>query len=400
MKLSASFFRVTLLLLVVTGCQAELDPGTREGPASGREPELSPNSVEKIANNVADWQLRHMEDFSYVRTFQDHTEQSRGWVQAAFYIGLLRWAQETDDARYWEVLREKASANQWRLGELAWHADDQAIAQVYAGLAERHNDLSLLAPTKSEFRRILANPVDHDLVFEAGGPAEGTCQRRWCWCDALFMAPPAWAAMSRLTGDPDYLNYAHREYQATIDFLYDPQEHLFYRDSRFFDQRTDNGKKVFWSRGNGWVLAGLPLFLEQLPQDDPLRSDYETLLVEMSERLVSLQKDSGFWPSSLLDTDEFPIPESSGTAFMIFGLAWGINNGLLPEEDFMPAIESGWNALESAVGPDGRMGWVQQVGNSPDQVRQEDTQLYGVGAMLLAASEVRKLARPKLERRD
>jgi rhamnogalacturonyl hydrolase YesR len=111
----------------------------------------------------------------------------------------------------------------------------------------------------------------------------------------------------------------------------------------------------------------------------------------MAASLVKLQQPNGFWPSSLLDKDEFNVPETSGTGFMTFGLAWGINNGLLSKAEYLPAVNSGWNGLASAVDKSGKLGWVQQVGASPEKILPEDTQLYGVGALLLTASEVSRL---------
>jgi len=153
---------------------------------------------------------------------------------------------------------------------------------------------------------------------EAG--AEGTCQTRWCWADAIFMAPPAWAAISNVTGDPKYRQYAIEETDATIEYLYDEETGLFFRDSRYFKYRTENGGKVMWSRGNGWVYAGLARFIESLPENDPARARYEELFVSMSEALISRQREDGYWPTSLDDAALFPNPETSGTAF--FGFGW------------------------------------------------------------------------------
>ena len=83
--------------------------------------------------------------------------------------------------------------------------------------------------------------------------------------------------------------------------------------------------------------------------------------------------------------------ESSGTGFYVYGLAWGVNHGLLDASEYRPALVSGWNALTKVVAKDGRVGWVQQVSDRPETVSESDTQFYGVGAFLLAASEVARL---------
>lgn len=348
-----------------------------------------PGDVRETGDRVAAWQLDHMDGFDYVRTFREQTSDSTDWIQAAFYIGLTRWAAATGDGRYRAALAEHAAANDWRLGPHYWHADSHAIAYVYLSVAA-NGAPSDLSKVTAGFDRVIAEHEDTSLAFEIDESwlAEGTCQRRWCWCDALFMAPPAWAMLSRITGDPVYLDHALDEYFATQDFLYDDEHHLFYRDSRFFGQRTPHGNKVFWSRGNGWVFAGLPLLLEAMPDDDPRRERLTTLFREMAEALGSLQHPGGYWGSSLLDVAHDPPEETSGTAFITFGLAWGVNEGLLDERSFGTAIDRGWNAIAGAVDPDGRLGYVQQVGNAPDEVRPTDTQLYGSGALLLAASEL------------
>jgi rhamnogalacturonyl hydrolase YesR len=72
------------------------------------------------------------------------------------------------------------------------------------------------------------------------------------------MAPPAMIELSRQTGDPRYRDFALKEFDATTAFLFDPAQHLYYRDSRFFERRDEQQRKMFWSRGNGWVLPGWP----------------------------------------------------------------------------------------------------------------------------------------------
>lgn len=354
---------------------------------------ISKTDVNSVANRAADWQLAHMESFDYVRTFRDHTENPHGWIQGAFFVGLNRWADQSANAAYQAAIVAKGEANNWRLGEKDWHADDQVIGFSYAAVAARTGNLALIEPTQKVFKGIMVNRATNSLEYASDPTHQGeaTCQRRWCWCDALFMAPPVWAAVGKLTANPDYLNYVDEEYQAAIDYLFDKDEYLFYRDGRFFERRSKNGKKIFWSRGNGWVFAGLPLLIEQIPVNDPRKQKYEQLFKSMAASLIKLQQPNGFWPSSLLDKDEFNVPETSGTGFMTFGLAWGINNGLLARADYLPAVTLGWNGLASAVDEQGKLGWVQQVGASPEKILPEDTQLYGVGALLLAASEVNRL---------
>jgi rhamnogalacturonyl hydrolase YesR len=188
----------------------------------------------------------------------------------------------------------------------------------------------------------------------------------------------------RQTGDARYRRHALAEYRRTVEFLYDPAEQLIYRDSRFFERRDEAGRKEFWSRGNGWVFASLARIIPMLPAGDPDRTWMEGLFCAMAERLVTLQKADGYWAPSLLATGDTP-PETSGTGFFTYGLAWGVKAGLLDRAHYAPAAQRGWAALTRAIQPDGRLGYVQQVSDRPEQVAPSDTQYYGTGAFLMAA---------------
>jgi rhamnogalacturonyl hydrolase YesR len=158
--------------------------------------------------------------------------------------------------------------------------------------------------------------------------------REWAWCDALFMGPTALGYLSAATGDAKYLDIATKLWWKTTDYLYDPKEHLYFRDQTFFDKTEKNGKKVFWSRGNGWVLAGLVRVLQNTPENYPGRKKLVNLYKDMSERVASLQQADGSWHASLLDPESYPIKETSGTGFYTYALLWGINNNILKKKKY------------------------------------------------------------------
>lgn len=345
------------------------------------------SSALTLGRAVADWQLRHMDGrFAYVKTQHAKTQNPRGWIQGAFYAGLIAFADRTGDVGYTQALRTHGAQEGWGLGQRPLHADDHVIAQSWIWMYGRDHDLAQVAPVKARFDAILADPPHADLTF-IDGTEDQPCQVRWCWSDALFMAPPTWIALSAATKDPRYAAYGDKEFWASTDWLLDKQDGLYFRDSRYFNRRDDQGRKIFWSRGNGWAYAGVVNILKTLPADHPSRPRYVALFKQMSARLITLQKPDGYWSVSLLAPEHSP-PESSGTGFFVYGLAWGVNNGLLKGPKYAVSARLGWSALARAVQPDGRLGWVQQVGYAPDHVEAEDTQLYGAGAFLLAASEV------------
>ena len=111
----------------------------------------------------------------------------------------------------------------------------------------------------------------------------------------------------------------------------------------------------------------------------------------MCDRIFVLQDENGYWHSSLLDMKNYPDPETSGSSLNVYAFAFGVNSGLLDKDKYLPIIEKGWKALEDAVFPDGKLGWVQPVGGWPVKIEKEMTEAYGVGTFLLAGSEVIKL---------
>ena len=338
-----------------------------------------------LGRRVTAWQLAHMDRFDYVHA-HPKTADPRGWVQGALYVGLSAFADRTGDASLVQAVRGHGVQQGWNLGARPLHADDHVIGQTWLWVYAKDHDPAQIAPLKARFDAILADPPHADMTF-IDGTEDQPCQARWCWSDALFMGPATWTGLSRATGDPRYAAYGDQEFWATTDFLFDKQEGLFYRDSRYFDRRDDQGRKIFWSRGNGWVYAGIVDILKTLPANHPSQPRYEALFRQMSDRLISLQKTDGCWAPSLLAPEHAP-PETSGTGFFVYGLAYGLNHGLLKGPKYEAAVAKGWSALANAVQPDGKLGWVQQIGYAPDHVEAADTQLYGVGAFLLAASEV------------
>lgn len=180
------------------------------------------------------------------------------------------------------------------------------------------------------------------------------------------------------------------EYMATTDFLFDKKEHLYYRDERF-KTRLDHGTKVFWSRGNGWVFAGLANIMNELDSGSKEYKYFLKIFKKMAKKLIEIQTPQGHWVRSLLGQEFYPTPETSGSSFFIFGLAWGINNGILEKETYLEPVIRGWKAMVSHVTEEGMLGYVQPIGAEPGQAFPDQTEVYGSGAFLSAGSEVYRL---------
>jgi unsaturated rhamnogalacturonyl hydrolase len=336
--------------------------------------------VLKIMEHVADWQLANQGQVKY---------PDLDWTNAALYRGLIELASLSENSKYNQWLLALGWKYQWQPFYNMYMADDIAVSQFYLDMYKKMGDKRMLDPTMARTEWVVKHPSNSSLHIDY---TNYLTLERWSWCDALFMAPPVYAQMYSITKESSFLEFMDKEYKATYNLLYDKEEKLFFRDWTFFNKKESNGKKVFWGRGNGWVMGGLVKILKELPESVPSRKFYGGLLVEMSERVSGLQDKDGYWHASLLDPGSYPNPETSCSGFFVYALAYGINSGLLDKEKYLPVVLRGWKALEKAVFPDGKLGWVQPVAQDPMETTIEMTEVYGVGAFLLAASEIYKLA--------
>ncbi|MBT3210703.1 MAG: glycoside hydrolase family 88 protein [Planctomycetaceae bacterium] len=362
----------------------------------------SPQEVKNITQKVADWQIETFEESGKYRAIASKEKKRRNqkkyhdltWHMGALYAGLNEWRKVSGDPDIDAFLIKIGERNDWKLYKLPYHADDHTVGQFYLSLYEEINDPKMLEPTRRNFDWILANPKTGSLVWSGYGKDKHKtdCLHRWGWCDALFMAPPVWARLAKVTGDQKYLDFMDQEYHATYDLLWDKEDHLFWRDSSFFSKRETNGRKLYWARGNGWVFGGLALMIPDIPQDWAGRSFYVDLFKQMAESLRNCQRTDCTWSMGLLGGVEgYPIKETSGTSFFTFGLAWGINNGLLDRATYEPIVLKAWKALAECVTDEGLLGFVQPVGAAPGDSYADKTEVYGIGAFLAAGAEVYKL---------
>ena len=364
--------------------QPNVQPSRLEGalimPVSSQ---MTPQAVLGVMQRVADWQLAHPSVTA--------SRPATGWVQAAGDAGMMALAGISGDARYRDAVFALGETNNWKLGARLYDADDHCIGQIWAELYLLYRQPEMIAPLREKFDAVLANP-SKTTSLEFARREDPKTRENWAWCDSLFMGPPAWMRLYSATGDEKYMNYAVSNWWRTTAYLYDTNEHLFFRDSTYFNKREANGAKIFWGRGNGWVMAGLVRVLQSLPMNSPDRPRFEKLFTEMAGKILTCQQPDGLWRASLLDPDSYPLKETSGSGFYTYALAWGVNQGLLDRAKFEPAIRKAWTALVACVADDGKLTHVQPIGADPKKFADNSTEVYGTGAFLLAGSEVYRMA--------
>lgn len=320
------------------------------------------------------------------------------WNRAAYHTGNMAAYEATKDKRYYDFSYAWAERNEWKgarsdikenwkysygeSNDYVLFGDFQICFQVYV-------DLYHVQP--EEFKIARAREV---MEYQMSTPNKDY----WWWADGLYMVMPVMTRLYKITENPLYLGKLYEYFTYADSIMYDPEAGLYYRDAKYVypKHKTVNGLKDFWSRGSGWVFAGFARVLTDLPENDPHRPLYLQRFRAMAAALKAAQQPEGYWTRSVLDPAHAPGPETSGTAFYTFGLLWGINNGIFSMEEYGATAEKAWNYLaNTALQSDGRVGFVQPIGENanPNQtVSATSTADFGVGAYLLAASEMLKMA--------
>lgn len=345
--------------------------------------EFDKSKIEQALVKALEWQEAHP-IFALAPT---------DWTNGAYYVGVTKAHQATKNPIFLAALKTAGYTNQWKPLHRYYHADDIAISYSYLYADSTRKNLVDLAPTKEFLDIHLYEPNK----WKDGKDSNKFKKILWWWCDALFMAPPVITLYAKKTGEKKYLDDMHKYYMETYNLLFDQEEKLFARDTRYqwgvneTDLKEPNGKKIFWARGNGWVLGGLALILSDLPKDYKHYDFYVNLYKEMAARIKSLQHEDGLWRTSLLSPESWNHGEVSASGFYTFALAWGINNGFLDSKVYTPAVKKAWESLIACQHQNGMVGWVQDIGADPQPATKDSWQNYGTGAFLLAGSELLKL---------
>ena len=315
------------------------------------------------------------------------------WDNAAYHTGNMEAYFLTGNEKYRAYSEAWANHNQWKgaksnnraewvynYGETDKHVlfgDWQICFQTYI-------DLYNIQPDDYKIRR--AREV---MEYQMSTPKNDY----WWWSDGLYMVMPVMTKLYKLTGNQQYLDKLYEYICYSDKIMYDQETGIYYRDAKYVypKHKSANGKKDFWARGDGWVLAGLAKVLKDLPADYKHRQFFVDKYKRLAKAIAEIQQPEGYWTRSMMDPEHAPGPETSGTAFFTYGFLWGINNGYLDEATYLPVVQKSWAYLKNkALQKNGKVGYVQPIGERaiPGQVVDVNSQAnFGVGAFLLAACE-------------
>ena len=366
-----SIFVALFIILLQSGLMATQRSNKTVQKQISQNNIFSAKNIKPLMEKVFQWQINNPID--------SNEEIDNRWARSTFYSGVMYAFHTTGDNSYLDQTIIWGKGWNWNRGSRYRHADDLVCGQAYLDVYSIKKDPIMLKGIKSAVDSLIAFPK--------------TGREDWWWCDALFMAPPVLVRLGSLTNNEKYYNYLNKMYWDATDYLYSPADSLFFRDKSFFNAKTKNGRKVFWSRGNAWVLGGLTQMLDKMPKNEPSRLKYLTLYKKMIYKIADLQQPDGLWRASLLDPLQIPVKETSGSTFFAFAMAWGVNNGILPQKLFAPKIKKAWASIVKCIDEEGKLGYVQPIGAMPENVKADDNQEYATGAFLMAGSEMIKMSK-------
>jgi unsaturated rhamnogalacturonyl hydrolase len=308
-------------------------------------------------------------------------QAANNWQNSTFHVGNLAYVTAGGVSNH--VTKPWADKNRYAIPDGGkrgpYFPDNLAPGEVYLDLLPFHPETPLGA---------LRRRVADEAKMVIGGHPDYVD-----YVDGLNMALPSFARLGVLDKNENELVAMHKLFSYTQKKagLFNESTGLWWRDHKYVNTTT------YWSRGNGWAAMAMAKVAAALPTSDPRRAEYVRVLVKMAAKLKAIQRSDGFWNADLGDPTRFAGPETSGTVFFTYAIAWGVNNGVLPAADYKPVLEKAWQGLLSkAVAPNGRLGYVQGQGQKPadhQPVKATDTAAFGVGGFLLAGSELTRLYR-------
>ncbi|WP_024994857.1 DUF2264 domain-containing protein [Phocaeicola paurosaccharolyticus] len=320
-------------------------------------------------------------------------KSSSFWDNAAYHTGNMEAYMLTGNEKWRKYSEEWANHNQWKGAK----SNDKSRWRYSYGESDEYvlfGDFQVCFQTYADLYNL--DPQDYKIA-RAREVMEYQMSTKnndyWWWSDGLYMVMPVMTKLYKITGNNRYLDKLYEYIIYSDSIMYDDQEGLYYRDAKYVypKHKSLNGKKDFWSRGDGWVLAGLAKVLKDVPADYKHRDFFIDKFQRMAKAVAAIQQPQGYWTRSMMDPEHAPGAETSGTAFFTYGLIWGVNNGYLDRATYMPTIQKAWSYLrDKAFQKDGSVGYVQPIGEKAingQVVDARSTANFGVGAFLLASCE-------------
>ncbi|SDL35042.1 glycoside hydrolase family 88 protein [Tessaracoccus oleiagri] len=258
------------------------------------------------------------------------------WGPALFGYALGRLDEQLGEPRYREHLLRYARHHLAHPPRIDY-SDHVAPALVTFALQQRgYDEFAPLTERAVDYIRTAPRVVD-DAVNHLGRSAWNRLYPRSVWVDSLMMFSVFPALHGAATGDRRLVDTAARQPAQYARRMLDPGTDLWHHS--YWARAGRPHPRSFWARGNGWVVAALPMILDALPPDHPERGPIVDLLRRTSAALRDRQRPDGTWPT-VLGPRPGGYRELSATALISAGWSHAVRAGHLPEEYRGPALRA------------------------------------------------------------
>jgi len=409
--LSRSILIVTLVLSLA-GCR------TRTAGESSTQVGLSDDQIRDVLNRVAQRQLHPLKDGDYPAAKTADAVRAAAppegivWTYpwgVALY-GLQRTADVTGNQEFTKFVMEH---NAICARYFAWLSELQKTPDLYSGV--RNNKISGLmtlgnldncgAMGVQYVESMLRHPesVTPDQKAVAARIADWVLNKQYrlqdgtlarpgngggtVWPDDLYMGCPLIIRWAKFTGENKYLDDAASQIIHQAELQQD-SDGLFTHGYNVAQQKPSPFK---WGRGNGWVTVATVEVLSALPEKHPSRAKLIGILKKQIDGLVPLQTTNGMW-RQVLDKPEL-WEETSCTAMFAYGIARAVNRGWIAPS-YMSVARRAFEGVSRNVTADGSVNGtcigtgIGQNLNFYITRPHPDNDMHGIGAVLLAGSEI------------
>jgi len=269
------------------------------------------------------------------------------WGEALLMHGYGLLNDTYHESKYIDYIKAYVDAHMAK-GYRVDQSDTLAPALASYYLTKKLGDKKYEEPTNKAINYILNAPkVIENMPNHLGHSLEGKFYPKSIWVDSIMMYGVFTSLYAKEQNNQELMDFAKTQPRFFAEYLQDKDEKLFYHCYWTKVGHTYPRKKIFWGRGNGWVIAGLPMLIDNLENGEE-REMAINILQETSEALLPYQREDGFY-ETVFNFKGKTYKESSATALIAAGWLHSVRMGYVNDtflEPAMKALKTVVNVLE------------------------------------------------------
>jgi unsaturated rhamnogalacturonyl hydrolase len=220
------------------------------------------------------------------------------------------------------------------------YADRAAPALITYAMQKKtgNTDYQKLTEKVLDYIRYEPRLID-DAVNHLGTSLESRFYPKSIWVDSLMMFCVFPARYAKEQGDKQLLDFTARQPEIYSRYLQDKDDKLWYHSYWIRLKSHYPVSKLYWGRGNGWVMCALPMILDHIGPDHPEHQKIRGILQDTAQALLKYQREDGTF-ATVLNMPGKTYRELSATALIAAGLLHGVRCGYLDKCCLQPGIKA------------------------------------------------------------